>query len=150
MAQQGAMSRKNRFRQTGKGKESVERIQRAFERALHFHRAGDTDQAGRLYDEILQCQPDHIGALHLSGVLHLEQNRPESAAQVLLSATTLAPELAPLQQSYGLALVALGKPDEALAPFLKAACIDPLQAVAFYHLANALKDLGRFTEACVV
>ena len=67
-----------------------------------------------------------------------------------MSAITVAPELASLQQSYGLALVALGKCDEALAPFLKAACIDPLQAEAFYHLANALKDLGRFAEACVV
>jgi len=144
------MSRKTRFRRPEKGKEIAERMQRAFKQALHFHHAGDAVEAGRLYDEVLEHQPDHIGALHLSGLLHLEQDRPERAAKVLLSASCLAPEVAPLQLCYGVALMQLGRSDEALILFQKAACIDPLHADAFYHLANGLKDLGRFAQACVV
>ena len=144
------MSRQNRFRRPHKTKAIAERVQHSFERALHFHRAGDATEAGRLYDEILALQADHIGALHLSGVLHLEQNRPASAAKVLLSVTSLAPDLAPLQLIYGLALMQLGRSDEALVPIQKAVRINPLYAEAFYHLANVLKDLGRFAEACVV
>ena len=150
VVQQRAMSRKNRFRRPQKGKESAERLQRAFEQALHFHRAGDAVEAGRLYDEILELRADHLGALHLSGVLHLEQNRPECAAKVLLPASCLAPDVAPLQLCYGVALLELGRSEDALVLFQKAACIDPLYAEAFYHLANGLKDLGRYARACVV
>ena len=150
VAQQRTMSRKNRFRRPQEGKESAERLQRAFEQALHFHRAGDAVEAGRLYDEILELRADHLGALHLSGVLHLEQNRPERAAKVLLPASCLAPDLAPLQLCYGVALLELGRSEDALVLFQKTACIDPLYAEAFYHLANGLKDLGRYAQACVV
>ena len=118
-----------------------------FDRALAFHQNGDFASAKVLYEEILNSSPDHVGALHLSGLIFIEENRADLAQGFLTRAITLAPDFAPLHSSYGVALSERGRFEEALTSYDKVIAIAPLDGEAFYNRGHALRSLGRFCEA---
>ena len=46
-----------------------EKISSLFEAAFRMHQAGQLADANRLYTEILDLNPNHFDALHLSGLI---------------------------------------------------------------------------------
>ena len=143
----GKLRSKTRIRSSGKARNIADLAQDQFETALAFHRDGDFGNARRLYEEILRGSPDHVGALHLSGLIFIEEKRPDLAETFLVRAISLASGFAPLRLGYGVALFHLGRFAEALANYDKAISINPDYAEAFYNRGNALKELGRFTDS---
>ena len=138
-------SRSPRPREPFGGLDDVQ--QGKFDKGLAFHRSGDFTTAKRLYAEILNSIPDHIGALHLSGVICIEEKKPDLAQGFLAKAIILTPEFAPLHAGYGVALSELGQFEEALTSLDRAIALAPQNGEAFYNRGNALKRLGRFCEA---
>ena len=126
---------------------SRSREQGTFERALAFHRNGDFTAAKVLYEELLSSSPDHVGALHLSGLICIEDNRPDLALGFLARAIVLAPDFATLHSGYGVALSELGRLEDALASYGRIIVIAPGDGEAFYNRGNTLRSLGRFCEA---
>jgi len=122
-------------------------IQGEFERGLAFHRSGDFVSAMALYAEVLSSNPEHVGALHLSGLICLEDSRPDLAPGFLARAIMLAPDFAPVYAGYGVALCDLGRFEEALTSYGRIIVIAPQDGDAFYNRGNALRTLGRFCEA---
>ena len=118
-----------------------------FERGLAFHRRGDFASAKVWYEEALGANADHVGALHLSGLICLEDKRPDLALGFLARAIMLAPDVAPLHAGYGVALSELGLFEEALTSYDHVIAIAPQDGEAFYNRGNALRSLGRFCEA---
>ncbi|NTW52808.1 MAG: tetratricopeptide repeat protein [Chlorobiaceae bacterium] len=121
--------------------------QAAFEQALECHRRGELEQAQVLYDEVLAMEPDHVNALHLSGVLAAQANNHRKAVELIGKAIAIWPGNATFHCNHGLALNELNEFDAAATSFEKAAAIKHDYHEAYYQRGNALQKLGKFDAA---
>jgi tetratricopeptide (TPR) repeat protein len=115
--------------------------------AARAYRAGAHDEAERWVREALRTRPDDFDALHLLGVLTLDQKRTDAAIEALTHAATLRPDIAKVQFNLANALTAAGRDAEAEQRFRAALAIAPAWHDALNNLANTLDRLGRLEEA---
>lgn len=115
--------------------------------AVKHHQAGNLEVAERLYQEVLQVQPDQIDALHLLGVVCHETGRREMAIELITTALRLRPDFPEGHYNLGKVLQEQGKLAEAIASYQRALRFKPDYAEAYYNLANALRDCGRLDES---
>lgn len=111
------------------------------------HRAGRLDQAEALYRRVRAALPNHFDAVHLSGIVALQQGRATEAVELLAKAHRLAPQNAPCALRYGLALTTAGRAPEAEAPLRAAVALDPQSADAWDTLAHCLKVQDKLPAA---
>lgn len=98
----------------------METIDQALAVATEHHRAGRTQEAERLYREVLARSPGQPDALHLLGVLALQSGRPGDAADLIAQAVAADDGEAMFHANLGHALHALGRPPEAALSFARA------------------------------
>jgi tetratricopeptide (TPR) repeat protein len=120
---------------------------RSVELAQALQLQGRRAEAEILYRELLQEQPDAIGALEGLGVLVFQQGRAGEAASLFARAVALRPESARLQANLGEALRVLGRLDEALDHLRKAVTVDPTFAQAWNSLGLLAFDRRQYAEA---
>jgi tetratricopeptide (TPR) repeat protein len=118
-----------------------------FRRAFDLHKSGAFDAALPLYEQIIAIDPTHFDALHLSGVIHVQRNRPDRAVDLIGRALRAHPRQQAAHSNRGVALLALNNPAAALADFDMAVELQPDQAAAHYNRGKALADLARPDEA---
>jgi tetratricopeptide (TPR) repeat protein len=124
-------------------------IAQAFDIAAQHHQAGRLPQAEQLYRQILQADPQHVGALHLLGVLAHQVGRCDLAIEYISQALRLKPDNAEAHSNLGVALAAQGKLTEAVASYQQALRLKPDYAEAYNNLANAFRQQGKLMEAVV-
>ncbi len=117
------------------------------ELAFKFHQEGRLGDAERLYRQLLQTRPRDFEALHMLGILKLQQEQPEDALRFIGAALDIDRRSVAARSNYGLALAALGRHEEALESFDRALAISPRNADTLRNRADALCDLGRTEEA---
>jgi tetratricopeptide (TPR) repeat protein len=122
-------------------------INRVFEGGLAHHQAGRRDRAEAVYRKVLRRVPDHVGALHLLGVIAYERGRYDRAAQLLLQVVARAPEFADAHVNLGAALRALGRLDEAAASYRTAIALRPDNPPAHCNFAAVLHLQGSYEAA---
>jgi protein O-GlcNAc transferase len=121
--------------------------QRLLQEGIGHHRAGRLAQADVLYRRVRLVHPRHFDAVHLSGIVALQQNRVPAAVGLLTNAHQLAPRNAPCALRLGLALIAAGRPADA-EPVLRAALeIDSHSAEGWDNLAYCLKVQDKLSAA---
>ena len=81
--------------------------------ALRDHQGGRLEQAARIYQNILAQQPDHADALHLLGVVALQQGNPTQAVDLIGRAIAVNPSVAAFHCNLAEAYRALGQLDRA-------------------------------------
>lgn len=111
-----------------------------FRQAQERHRAGDLAGALKLYGRVLAQTPDHPGARHGSGLLHLAQGRLDAALEQLAEAVAAAPERPLYRFNHGLALSRAGRNDEAVAAYRKAVALKGDFADAWNNLGLLLGE----------
>jgi tetratricopeptide (TPR) repeat protein len=116
-------------------------------RAMASHRAGRLAEAGALYRQVLEGQPNNVDALNLLGVLTAQGGDAAGAEGLLRRAVALAPRVADLHLNLGLALKRQGKAEEAIASFERVLGLEPEMAEALNNLGALLRELGRAGEA---
>ena len=114
--------------------------------ALALHRAGKSAEAESRYREILAVDPANASALHLLGVLKLQQGDASGAAQLIGRAIEIAPQSAAYYNNLGNARRRLGDGEAAIASYRKAVELDPRLASAHANLGTTLRELGRLDE----
>jgi predicted O-linked N-acetylglucosamine transferase (SPINDLY family) len=115
-------------------------------RAERLHRSGDLMQAGYLYGEILEQQPDNAPVwCRLAEVYHA-LGQPDDAADCYRRALALRPEEAVLH-NLGAVLMVQGRLDEAVACFQEALRMRPDFVEAHSNLGLALLNQGKVQEA---
>ena len=118
----------------------------AFERALNLHRAGNLDQAAKLYRELLDGKPDDPQCLRLLAIIDNQRGNCAEALGLIESATRLAPNDAQAFNTRGNILRKLSRPEDALASYDKAVMLSPGYAKAFVNRGTLLHEFGRFEE----
>jgi tetratricopeptide (TPR) repeat protein len=115
--------------------------------ALQLHRQGRMEQAEQLYREVLAVAPRHAEALHMLGIVALQQRRFDEADRLIAEALSISPDSAEALSNRATALRALGRLDDALASYDQALAVRPGFAEALHNRGNVLKGLGRPEEA---
>ncbi|MCC6198316.1 MAG: tetratricopeptide repeat protein [Burkholderiales bacterium] len=109
-------------------------LQQALQHAIGVHRAGQLAEAQRLYQEIVAAIPEQRDALHMLGVIAVQQGR-QDAHRLLCQARGVAPDTAAAHVHHADVLKALGRYADAVVHYDLALAIDP-------NLADALNDRG--------
>ncbi|ATD59192.1 MAG: LytR C-terminal domain-containing protein [Janthinobacterium svalbardensis] len=119
----------------------------------HFER-GDLPAAQAAYEQALRLAPRHVNARNGLAVLHAQRGEHATAIaqwQVLTQEAGMArPQQAYLFSNLGHAYSLSGRDAQAL-PALEQACLlDPLNALAWQHLAQVLERLGQHERAALM
>ena len=118
-----------------------------FQQAFQLHQQGQLEQAERLYQELLREQPQHIDALHFSGVLAHQLGQSQRAVDLIRLALELDQNNAAAHSNLGLALKNLNRFDEALASYDHALALKPNDTEALSNRGDILQALKRLDEA---
>lgn len=129
------------------GREQGEGVPQAIWQALQLHQEGRLADAERLYREVLRRSGRDFEALHLLGVLKMQQGQAQEAVRLLAVAVEVDPASAAAHSNYGLALAALKRNEEAFASYGRSLALAPRNAEVLSNRADTLCDLGRREEA---
>ncbi|MBL6934214.1 MAG: tetratricopeptide repeat protein [Alphaproteobacteria bacterium] len=121
--------------------------QALLQEALAHHQAGRLDEAAALYGQVLEAEPEHPDALHLSGALRYQAGDLEAASALVGKAVTVAPKVADYHNTLGLVLTERGQAQEAVAELREAVGCEPGHVEAHYNLGNALMTCGEAVAA---
>ncbi|WP_341902427.1 tetratricopeptide repeat protein [Polaromonas sp. YR568] len=114
---------------------------------LLLQQQGRFEEARTLYQDILQIHPEHVDALHLSGVVAFQTGRAADAIAPINRAIALQPGDASFHFNLGLAQAQLGRHDAALASHEQAIALKPDFVDAHVHRGQALRALGQHQAA---
>ena len=115
--------------------------------ASQLHQAGRYAEAEPFYLRALDLFPGNYPALHLLGLLRLQQNRIEEAISLMERALKAQPNVPETLANYGMALKAAGRHGEALAVLNKEVALRPNHARSWNNRGTVLVKLGRIEAA---
>lgn len=119
----------------------------------HFEQ-GDLPAAQAAYEQALRTAPRHVNARNGLAVLHAQRGEHDAAIAHWLALTQEAsppqPAQAYLFSNLGHAYALSGRDAQALSALEQACLLDPLNALAWQHLAQVLERLGQHARAAVM
>jgi len=122
-------------------------IASVLDEARRHHAGGDLARADALYRQVLAAAPGQPDTLHLWGILALQQQRFEDAAERIGAAAAAQPGNADAHSNLGVALRALGREADAAHAFRRALAANARHPNASYNLAIAQRNLGDIAGA---
>jgi thioredoxin-like negative regulator of GroEL len=122
-------------------------VDSALQTALAHHHAGRLAEAERGYRRVLAQFPSHAGALHLLGVIALQQGRHADAVASIRNAIAVDARQPVFYNSLGEAYRALGEFSEARSSYERAIALDPAFSEAHSNLGLALQAVGDVAAA---
>jgi protein O-GlcNAc transferase len=114
--------------------------------AVRHHQAGRLADAEIIYREILSQQPNQPDILHLLGALCAQNDRTESAIELISRAISLKPD-AVYYDTLARSLKSCGRLDDAIAAYRDALRLKPDFANAQNNLGVALRAAGDLRES---
>ena len=124
------------------GASEASRIDGLFELAFRRHQAGQLREAEELYRSILEADPRQLDCLYYLGMIALQDDRPEAAADLIGQAIAANDKIAVYHAGIAEAYGRLGKRDGAITHYRKAVAIEPGHWAAQHQLAALLFDQG--------
>ncbi|MBL8310388.1 MAG: tetratricopeptide repeat protein [Burkholderiales bacterium] len=113
----------------------------ALQRAVQLHQAGRAVEALPLYAQVLAAEPHNLAALYYGGVAAWTGGEAALALARLSSVVELSPQpVADAHYHRALALVALGRDDEAMAEYQRTITLKPGFAAAHNNLGGLLRQ----------
>jgi protein O-GlcNAc transferase len=122
-------------------------VQDRFQHALSAMQKGKSDTAERLFRQVLQLQPKHVGALNLLSIVLTQLGRFEEAETYVRRALNENASSDVTYFNFGVILKAMRRPAEALECFGQALRINPTVAETWNNRGTAFNDLRRYGEA---
>jgi tetratricopeptide (TPR) repeat protein len=115
--------------------------------ALSHHRAGRLDLAEEIYRRVLDAEPQHADALHLTGLIALERGDDRRALEFLERAIHADAGQGVFHNSLGRVCASLGDFPQAERCYRRATELAPDLAEAHYNLGNVLRAIGKPADA---
>jgi tetratricopeptide (TPR) repeat protein len=122
-------------------------IENLIRQGLQHHREGRLDEAKTIYDQVLKISTRNPDALHLRGLIALQEGDAKMAVEYIRQATQLQPKNWAFKGNLAAALMELGAIDEALSVFRRAARLKPDNAQFQTGVANCLALRGEIAQA---
>ncbi len=120
---------------------------KSMQEAASLWEQGRLGDAERICDAVVKAEPQHFGALHLSGLLAYRQGRLADALRFVAAALKARPASAEALIDHGVILDALGHPEEALASYDRLLPTHADDARLHYNRGNAQKRLACYADA---
>ena len=117
------------------------------EKAVGYHRAGNWNEAEKIYAKLRAMAAPGFDVWHLSGMVALQLNQPATARPMLERALRLKPDSALCAMRLGVAFFGTGDSATAERQLRAALKRDPNLAEGWSHLGLVLRSLGRGEEA---
>jgi len=111
-------------------------------RAIDLHQSGRLGEASVIYQKILEDDPTNADALHLSGVLALQNGDGERSIELIGRAVSLQPSDGRYHANLGRAYVAMDNPLSAIECYRQAIKLSPEDGDVHSDLGVALFDQG--------
>jgi len=115
--------------------------------AVAQHQAGNLDEAGALYRQVLQQVPGQFDATHLLGVVALQRGDLTTAEKLIVQALAVKPRDPAALNNLGTALMRAKRLDAAREQFERAAKAQPGFVGAQSNLGSVLRQLGRIADS---
>jgi Flp pilus assembly protein TadD len=115
--------------------------------AKALSKRGRYAEAAGQFAEVLQAQPDNVGALVQLGIARARQGMGPEAERAFAEALRLDPNNASAHDSFGNVLAQEGRHEEAVRQFEEALRAQPDNTGTLNNLAISCKKLGRVSEA---
>ncbi len=112
-------------------------------------REGRPIDAGQIYEQVLQLEPRHGEALRKLAQLKEDAADYAHAADLWERLVEICPDDAKAHQDYGLALLRLGRRDDAVAALRRTIALAPDYAPGHCNLGLALEECGDYAGAVV-
>ena len=122
-------------------------LQELLQQAVPLHQAGRVDEAEKLYRQMLALEPGSFPALHLMGLLRLQQGRLEDALSFMEAALGVQPGAPETLANTAIVLSGLGRHGEALSALDRAVTAQPRNARALVNRGAIKSRLGRSEAA---
>jgi len=119
----------------------------AIDQAKMLHQMGRIAEAEAAYRSVLARDPRQFDALHLLGLIRLQQGHPREAHELISRAVEIRPRSPQALAILMAALLALGRPEQALAACDRIVAIAPRDRDALYNRGVLLSRLRRFDDA---
>lgn len=97
------------------------RVAPFLQRAVAFHRAGELEPAGKLYEEILKIEPDHADATHNLGAIEIRTGHAVSGMERVQAAIDIDPTNGTYLETLVTTLLLAGRKRDALVAIRNAA-----------------------------
>ena len=123
------------------------RVQAQFDEACALHQQGRLKEAQALFEAILKTDPKQFDALHLLGIIAVQSNNYQLAADLIAEAIALNSSNSSYYSNRGLALHKLNQFDAAVACYDQAIAIKPDYAEAYLNRGLALRELKQLDAA---
>ena len=121
--------------------------QHALQTAMAQHQAGNLQQAGALYKQVLQAAPNQPDALHLLGLVAKQQGDLKTAVQLMRKALNFNPNYVEAYVNLGASLQEQGDLNEAADCYRKALVLRPNYAEVYSNLGVLLKAQENLPES---
>jgi tetratricopeptide (TPR) repeat protein/SAM-dependent methyltransferase len=106
--------------------------------AVLLHGSGQLEQASALYRKVLTADPNSADALHLLGMVALQQGQPKTALELIRKAIALNDREATYHFHLALALQTLNDSRGAVAGYRRALALKPDDPDVYNNMGNAL------------
>ena len=122
-------------------------IDQALQKGIEAHKAGEVEEAERLYQEVLKEQPKNPVANHNVGLLAMSIGNTDEALPFLKTAVEVGPKKAQFWLSYIIALIKLERIAEAQIIFAQVKS-NGAKGVGFDQIEQRLKHAQGKSRAC--
>ncbi|MEE2699669.1 MAG: tetratricopeptide repeat protein [Pseudomonadota bacterium] len=110
--------------------------------AIQYQNSGNVDAAKKIYQKIIESDPNEPFALHLLGIIAYQEAEYEKSVKLIKKALITQPNNAEAYSNLGAALQAIGNLRDAIDCFYKATEIAPDLAQSHVNLGAALQASG--------
>lgn len=112
-----------------------------------YHQTGNLSKAEKVYNQILNIEPENFDALQLKATLLYQSKKYEEALNFFNAAININADFAPLHKNHGNTLKKLNRLDEALFSYKRAIQLQPDSAELYNNIGKIYKELKHFDDA---
>ena len=127
----------------------IQEVNLLFQQGFQFHRLGQLSKANAKYEQVLLRSPKHFDALHLTGVIAIQEERPAEALAFFDRAIKIDSNNVEILSNKALALMNLKRYEDAITCLNRAISKKNNYVTAYYNRGIALVELDKLEEAVV-
>ena len=122
-------------------------ISAAMKLATELHHAGDFESAYKIYERVLEVQPEHPDAIHFMAIMAHQQGQQEDAVRLMTRSIELVPDNAGFHSNLGNLMFACERFEEAEQAYRRAIELDPERPDVLNNYAVLCKGIQRYPDS---